>query len=206
MGIIRMNIALVAKKGGVGKSTMSLLIAQALRQAGRQVAVNDWDEQGTSTKSCRINGGEIAIPGGEYDYLIYDTKPDLKDSSTKSAVTHADVVIVVTTPSTPDMWEAKEAVEFVKHQNPNAIVRVLINRVKRGTLLAKGAADAADVLGISVPVLNTQILDRQVYAHFIGGGWKTLDLAAQKQVGNLAVEVLTLNNSKPFARPLAKMA
>jgi hypothetical protein len=33
-----------------------------------------------------------------------------------------------------------------------------------------------------------------------------LDLAAQKQVGNLAVEVLTLNNSKPFARPLAKMA
>jgi len=92
---------------------------------------------GNQHQSCRINGGEIAIPGGEYDYLIYDTKPDLKDSSTKSAVTHADVVIVVTTPSTPDMWEAKEAVEFVKHQNPNAIVRVLINRVSAELSLRK---------------------------------------------------------------------
>jgi hypothetical protein len=49
-------------------------------------------------------------------------------------------------------------------------------------------------------------MDRQVYAHFIGGGWKMLDLDAQKQIGNLTVEVLTLNNSKPFAQPLAKMA
>ena len=46
-----MKIAFLAKKGGAGKTTSSLLVAEALRQAGNHVAVQDFDKQGSSTKS-----------------------------------------------------------------------------------------------------------------------------------------------------------
>ena len=36
-----MRIALLAKKGGVGKSTLALLLHEALRQAGQAVAIRD---------------------------------------------------------------------------------------------------------------------------------------------------------------------
>jgi cellulose biosynthesis protein BcsQ len=36
-----MNITLLAKKGGVGKSTVSVLLYEAFRQAGKSVAIHD---------------------------------------------------------------------------------------------------------------------------------------------------------------------
>ena len=49
-----MNITLLAKKGGVGKSTLALLLYEAFRQAGKTVFVHDWDSQGTSTKALAL--------------------------------------------------------------------------------------------------------------------------------------------------------
>ena len=187
-----MNIAVVAKKGGVGKSTISLLLAGALSRAGRNAAVQDWDAQGTSNKSCRITGGQIAVPGQPYDYLIFDTKPDLSEASTRAAVLHADIIIIPTTPSTPDLWEARESAEYVTHVNPSAPARLLVNKMKKGTRLGSLVDEAIKQCGIPIPVLKTSVLDRQVYAHFIGGGWDVLDLAAQQQVTNLALELISL--------------
>ena len=41
-----MNITLLAKKGGVGKSTVCILLYEAFRQAGKTVSIHDWDAQG----------------------------------------------------------------------------------------------------------------------------------------------------------------
>lgn len=49
-----MNITLLAKKGGVGKSTLSILLYEAFRQAGKSVSLKDWDAQGTSTKALEL--------------------------------------------------------------------------------------------------------------------------------------------------------
>ena len=66
-------IAVVAKKGGVGKSMISLLLFESLRQAGRSVELRDWDAQGTATKSReRIDAGRIDAV--EADITIYDTR------------------------------------------------------------------------------------------------------------------------------------
>ena len=51
-----MNITILAKKGGVGKSTLSLLLYEAFRYAGKTVSIHDWDLQGTSTKALEPAG------------------------------------------------------------------------------------------------------------------------------------------------------
>src|SRR6187402_3263467 len=108
-----MLIAVVAKKGGVGKSLVSLLLYESLRQAGRSVELVDWDRQGTATKSrSRIDQGREAIKDAEI--VIYDTPPNLDHPATQTAMRSADVVLVVATPSPVDVWEAQDAAAVAK--------------------------------------------------------------------------------------------
>jgi len=95
-----MNITLLAKKGGVGKSTLSILLYEAFRQAGKSVSLKDWDAQGTSSKALElILGAEIAAKQPpKPDIIIYDTPPSLEHTATATAVLNADIVLVVTSP------------------------------------------------------------------------------------------------------------
>jgi chromosome partitioning protein len=191
-----MKIAFLAKKGGAGKTTSSLLVAEALRQAGNHVAVHDFDKQGTSTKSIRHSGSqiEIAVPNSSYSYIIFDTPPNLEHATTLLAVKEADVVIVVTGQTIVDFWEVSEAVSFAEKTNPKAVVRVLVNRVKSGTILARSVEES--VAALKLKALQTQIPDRQGFAHFVGGGgWNVLDRAAQGLAGKLALEVVSLTHT-----------
>ena len=56
-----MNITLLAKKGGVGKSTLSILLYEAFRHAGKSVSIRDWDAQGTSSKALELILGTGSI-------------------------------------------------------------------------------------------------------------------------------------------------
>jgi hypothetical protein len=52
------------------------------------------------------------------------------------------------------------------------------------------------VTALNVKALQTHIPDRQVFAHFVGGGgWNVLDRAAQVIAGKLALEIVSLTNS-----------
>jgi len=50
---------------------------------------------------------------GTYDALLYDTPPNLEHVATGYAVQHADIALVVTSPSPADIWEAEETLRFV---------------------------------------------------------------------------------------------
>ena len=191
-----MKIAFIAKKGGAGKTTSSLLVAEALRQAGNNVALQDFDKQGSSTKSIRHSGSEVAIavPKSLYTYIVFDTPPNLEHAASLVAVQEAEIIIVVTGPTVVEFWEVSEAVEFAEKTNPKAAVRVLVNRVKTGTILARSIEDS--VAALKIKALKTQIPDRQVFAHFVGGGgWDVLDRSAQAIAGKLALEIVSLPNS-----------
>lgn len=118
-----MNITLLAKKGGVGKSTLSILLYEAFRQAGKSVTLKDWDAQGTSSKALElILGPEVAAKQPPNpDIIIYDTPPSLEHTATATAVLNANIVLVVTSPSPADIWEADDAVRFV--QGKTAVLR-----------------------------------------------------------------------------------
>ena len=182
-----MVITLMAKKGGVGKSTVSLLLHEGLKDAGKSVAVRDWDAQGTSNKALDLMGGQKANNDASYDTYIYDTPPSLEHTATRTAIQAADVVIVVATPSPFDVWEAEEAGQFVRSLRPDVPIYVLFNKVRRATLLGRLVDDNAKQL--SIPVLPVTISARECYQHVGLRGWKALDNAAREEVYRLALAI-----------------
>ncbi len=185
-----MTITVLAKKGGVGKSTVSLLLYEAFTKAGKSVAIQDWDAQGTSNKALAFIDGHRAEPNGTYDILIFDTPPNLEHPATAAAVRSADLAIVVTSPSPADLWEADEAVQFVKSKASDTTVRVLFNKVRKNTILGKLIDDGARQ--ITAQVMPVHLTARECYQHAIGQGWIALDAAAREEVLHLAVSLMSL--------------
>jgi chromosome partitioning protein len=185
-----MTITLLAKKGGVGKSTVCLLLHEAFKKAGKTVAIQDWDAQGTSNKALDLVGGQRAEPGASYDVLLFDTPPNLEHPATAAAVRSADIALVITSPSPADLWEAKEAVRFARAKAPQAAVRVLFNKVRKNTILGRLMDESAKQIDISV--LPVRLSARECYQHAVGQGWAALDGVAREEVLQLAVSLMSL--------------
>lgn len=185
-----MVIVLLAKKGGVGKSMVALLLHESFRQAGKSVAIHDWDVQGTSNKALALIGGQKADLKTTYDVLIYDTPPNLEHLATSYALQNADIVLVVTSPSPVDIWEANEAAQFARAKKKDATVRLLFNKVQKGTILGRLMHESAKQVG--VPALAATLSARECYKHAVGQGWKALDYVARAEVLELTVALLSL--------------
>lgn len=180
------KIAAFARKGGVGKSTVCILLSEALRQAGQTALIKDWDAQGTSTKAQGSIGVEKITSAS---VIIYDTPPNLEHVATISAVRDADIVLVVTSPSPADIWEANDAVNFAKEKNPKAKVRVMFNKVRRATILGRLVVQSAK--GLDAPMLPVMLSARECYQHAIVDGWQALDSAAREEVLQLTLSLLS---------------
>ena len=189
--IRKMNITFLAKKGGVGKTTVSLLFYEALRQAGKSVSLHDWDAQGTLSKALAFIGGQKPDVTRKADFVIYDTPPSLEHTATATAVRNADLAIVVTSPSPADIWEAEEAVKFVKARNSKATVRIVFNKFRSGTVLGRLVEDSAKE--VSAPALPVRLTLRECYVHALAQGWKALDPAAREEVLQFTVALLSVN-------------
>jgi MinD-like ATPase involved in chromosome partitioning or flagellar assembly len=185
-----MNLAILSKKGGVGKSTFAVLLYEAFRHAGKTVAIHDWDSQGTSTKGLELINGRKLDLDRHAGIVIWDTPPSLEHTATATAVRNADIVLVVTSPAPADMWEAEDAVKFAQTRNDKAAVRVVFNKVRKATVLGRLVDESAKQ--VSVPVLRVTLSYRECYIHAIAQGWKALDSAAREEVLQFAVALLSL--------------
>jgi len=186
-----MNIAVLAKKGGVGKSTVTLLLYEALRHAGKTVSVHDWDLQGTSTKALELINGRKAERDRNAAIVIWDTPPNLEHTATATAVRNAEIVLVVTSPAPADIWEAEDAVVFARSRNPKAAVRVAFNKVRKTTVLGRLVEESAKQ--VSAPMLPIMLSGRECYVHAVAQGWKALDSAAREEILQFAVALLSLD-------------
>jgi chromosome partitioning protein len=184
------TITFINKKGGVGKSTLSFLLHESLRQAQKDVAIRDWDPQGTSNKALQLTGGKPADLHKTHDVLIYDTPPNLEHVATATAVAASDLIIIVSSPSPADLWEAEEAAKFARERAPNTPVFLLFNKVKKGTLLAGLIEQSAKQVGIAP--LKCTLTSRECYQHAIGRGWKALDGGAREEILKVTMELLSL--------------
>jgi len=190
-----MTITLLAKKGGVGKSTVCVLLHEAFKKAGKSVAIQDWDAQGTSNKALGFMNGQRAEPDASYDVLLIDTPPNLEHPATAAAVRSADIAIVITSPAPADLWEAEEAVQYVKSKAPKASVRVLFNKVRKNTILGRLSDETSKQL--SAPVVPIKLSARECYQHAIGQGWAALDATAREELLQLAVSLMSSRMETP---------
>jgi cellulose biosynthesis protein BcsQ len=185
-----LNITVLAKKGGVGKTALSLMLFEAFRLAGKTVYVQDWDAQGTSTKALELISGDKKVTRQQAEIIIWDTPPSLDHTATATAARSADIGLALTTPAPVDIWEADEAARFLRDKNPNAVVRIIVNKFEKGTILGRIIHDS--LKQVSAPCLPVMIGDRQCYKHMPAQGWKALDAAAREEVLQFAVAVLSL--------------
>ena len=101
----------------------------------------------------------------------------------------ANIVLIVTSPSPADIWEADDAVRFVEAKNSKAAVRVVFNKVRKATVLGCLVDESAKQL--SAPVLKVSLSARECYQHAVAQGWRALDIAARQEVLQLIVALLS---------------
>jgi chromosome partitioning protein len=188
-----MNILLCNGKGGTGKTTAAVLLAHALAEAGKRVAVLDLDPQATATAWLReCDSGKVAEydrrRAAEYDAVFIDTAPRL--DALAPALASCSVAVLVCSPSPADLWTTRDTAAAIRDKLPTgARLRLLFNGVLAHTVLSRELPDLAERIGVTA--LRSTISRRQCYQHAALLGWRGLDLAAREELFRTALEVVT---------------
>lgn len=186
-----MNILLCNGKGGTGKTTLSVLLAHALAEAGKKVAVIDRDPQGTATKwinECESKKVALYDHASKYDAVFIDTPPRL--DMLAPSLGSCSVAVLVCSPSPADIWTTRDTAEAIRSHLPaKARLRILFNGVHANTVLSRELPDLAKRIGVKA--LTTTISRRQCYQHAALLGWSALDQAAREELFKAALEIVT---------------
>lgn len=158
-------IACVSQKGGVGKSTLSRLIASAYATHHYRVKIADLNlKQKTSVDwaAVRLNNGiEPEVPAEafsrvktaleqDYDVVVFDGKPD-SEGETKDAAKAAHVVIIPTGPSVDDLKpQIQLAHEMVLRGIPREKLLFVLNKTTDSPATTQFAKDAIKQAGFHV--------------------------------------------------------
>ncbi len=186
-----MVITFTNGKGGTGKTTLSVLLALALKEAGRAVAIHDTDLlQKTATRwSQEVGGIELAEPG-KAPITIVDTPPRLDSAQTLTLLRKSDVIILVTSPSPADLFTSQDTAALIRREGLSDRAYILYNRIEVGTVLARDLEAMAAKLGL--PALASRIHHRQAYQHAVLVGWKALGSKAREETLRVALEITAI--------------
>ena len=123
-------IAIVAQKGGTGKTTLALCLAVAAANDGKSVLVVDLDPQATasnwgdrriadqpviaSTQAARLPKLLAAAAENGADLVFVDTPPRLEQAS-MAAASAANLILVPCIPAINDLDTLDTTIELLKH-------------------------------------------------------------------------------------------
>ena len=181
-----MVYALVSQKGGVGKTTLSIHLADALARRGARVLLIDADPQASASKWSTVRAGEnrfsvvgmakptlhkeLAPIAADYDHIVIDGPPRIHEL-VKSIVLAADLVLIPVQPSPPDVWATSETVDLINDGrvfNETLKTVIVINRKIVNTVLGRDVRGALQTLDI--PILTADISQRVAFAEAFASG------------------------------------
>lgn len=184
-------VTLCNGKGGSGKTTLAILLASALGEAGYDAAVLDTDVQKTATHWLEATREvQLAVDGKQYGALFIDTAPRLDSKRLISSVRRADLVVVVSSPPPADLFTSRDTTMFLERESVKDRARLLFNQVQTGTIVARELEEMAERIGLD-PLKNL-LHRRQAYQHAVMLGWKSLPPEAREEVLKTAPEITAL--------------
>lgn len=175
------TIAIVAQKGGVGKTTLAIHLAVAAERDEKIAAVIDLDPQASAATWSDVRAGDTpavvsAQPNrlavvlkeaerGGAEFAIIDTSPN-SESASLAAARAADLILVPCRPHLFDLQAVTTTIELARIANkPFAIV---LNAVPAQGKL--GQETAAVLQGLSVTTAPIQLGHRAAYYHCLTKG------------------------------------
>lgn len=202
-------VAFLNQKGGVGKTTLAVHIADALARNKQRVLLVDADPQGSALDWAAARHTEPLFPvagfpkaaihrelaplSAGYDVVIIDGPPRVYDVA-KGAIMASDVVLIPVQPSPYDVWAAKEIMDMYHEAliyKPGLRAAFVINRKIVNTALGRDVVDALSEYPI--PVLQTAICQRVSFAESAAQGETVFetcpDTQGAKEMQQLANEI-----------------
>lgn len=175
------TITVNSRKGGAGKTTVSVSLAMAARQAGLKVLLADMDPLRSSSEVLRsraeagsmlieTNAGKLWVlqencRKSGLDLLIIDT-PVSPEAEVVHCMTHSDLVLCVTRPTLLDLAAIRETIALV-HRTPTPGL-VVLNQCppKRNGEENPVVTDAIQRLRFGkLPVAKAVLRSRLAYQH-----------------------------------------
>ena len=205
-------IGFLNQKGGVGKTTLAVHVADGLARRKKRVLLVDADPQGAALDWAASRRGEPLFPvaglprksirkelpalAEGYDFVVIDGPPRVYDVA-QAAVLASDLVLIPVQPSPYDVWAAKEIVDLIHEATgykPKLKSAFVINRKIANTALGRDVTEA--LAEYPIPVLGAAISQRVAFAESAAQGLTVFeanqDKLASKEMKNLIDEILEM--------------
>jgi len=186
-------------KGGVGKTTVSILIALTFRRWKMTAGILDYDEL---QQSAYMRARDLGIPVGLHQeapelqglqYLIVDTPPQITSERLKAACASAQVekggrIVLVMPPSMLDFEATLPALSHLGIAN-NPAARLLYNKVSRQSHFGRRRNEFGAALP-EVRQLSAILAQRSCYQRAMCDGLEALSEDARTELDSVVGQLL----------------
>ncbi len=187
------NIAVVARKGGSGKTTVAINLAIAAHRRGYGVQLADTDPQGSATEVLkvrdiagpevlRVSGGELFNlqkegPASSIDTTILDT-PAASENAIGHAIALAHLSLLVVRPTFLDIAAALQTALILRRLRKPGMILLNQAPVPRGGVEPPAVKRALDALRLmQLPVVPIVLRARAAYQTTLASGRSVEELA-----------------------------
>jgi chromosome partitioning protein len=180
------TLAVISRKGGAGKTTLSINLALASHLAGWRTMLADIDPQRSASDSLRartepgptlaeITAGKLFQTRSQaihdsYDVMLIDT-PAAPDSDVAVAVNYADLCVLVCRPTFLDIASVARSAEMIRRLGKAGLIVLSQAPAKRGGLEPVGVQKAIEALRFcGLPVAPVGLRSRTIYQQSVAHG------------------------------------
>jgi chromosome partitioning protein len=169
-------VAIIAQKGGVGKTTIALSLAVAAHRAGKTAAIVDLDPQATacnwgdrrnneppvivSAQPARLPQVLKSAEDAGAQFVVIDTPPRAEQAA-MAAAKGANLIVIPCRAAIFDLDTVATTLELIRHAGNRSTIAILNAVPSRGT---KGEQAADIIKALEIPVCCTSFGQRAAFS------------------------------------------